>query len=151
MIHMSREGDGMQLRDLARSSGNPMSLMPAFYIFRSRFGNRETSRRSRRSYESVPRSSSPLPLLTLPQQATLVLILSILRRPRHPGTPVTFPVRTHYEDRNLRPRTCCRPPPYCISSFLNRAKTRYTARFWSPEMYPRMTLIRRVPNFWNSR
>ena len=44
----------MKLRDLARGSSNPTSFMPAFHIFRSRFKNRETSRRSRKSYESVP-------------------------------------------------------------------------------------------------
>ena len=45
----------MKLRDLARGSSNPTSFMPAFHIFRSRFRNLETSRRSRKSYESVPR------------------------------------------------------------------------------------------------
>ena len=47
-------GSGMKLRDLARSSGDPKSLMSAFHIFRSRFGNRETARRSRKSYEYAP-------------------------------------------------------------------------------------------------
>ena len=68
VIHMSYEGSGMKLRDLARGSGNPTSFMPAFHIIRSRFGNRETDRRSRNPYESVPRSSSTaLRLLTLLQ------------------------------------------------------------------------------------
>jgi len=49
----------MKLRDLARSSNNPTSFMPAVYILRSRFENREASRSSRKSHESVP---SRLPL-----------------------------------------------------------------------------------------
>ena len=52
---MSYEGGGMKLRDLAGSSRNPTSFMPAFRILWSRFGNRETARRSRKSYESVAR------------------------------------------------------------------------------------------------
>ena len=68
VIHMSYEGSGMELRDLARGSGSPTSFMPAFHIIRSRFGNREADRRSRKPYESVPRSSSTaLRLLTLLQ------------------------------------------------------------------------------------
>jgi len=50
---MSHEGDGMKLRDLARGSSSPTSFMPALYIFRSRLRNGGTSRRSRKSYESV--------------------------------------------------------------------------------------------------
>ena len=50
---MSYEGGGMKLRDLARGSGNPTSFMPAFHIFRSRFGNQETTRRPHTSHESV--------------------------------------------------------------------------------------------------
>ena len=57
----------MKLRDLARSSSNPTSFMPAFHILLSRFGNRETDRRSRKSYEFVPIYSSALCLLTLLQ------------------------------------------------------------------------------------
>ena len=56
-IHMSYEGGGMKLRDLARTSRNPTSFISALHIFRSRFGNRVTSRCSRKSNESVPRSS----------------------------------------------------------------------------------------------
>jgi len=99
----------MKLRDLARSSSSPTSFMPALHIFRSRFRNRETSRCSRRSYESVTRSSSTLRLLILLQQATMVTILGILRRPHHPGSPVTLPIRTHHGDQNLCQRTCNRP------------------------------------------
>ena len=99
----------MKLRDLARGSSNPTSFMPAFHIFRSRFGNRETARRSRKSYEFVPTSPSALRLLTSLQQTAVVPVLDILRRPRHPGSPVTFPIRTHHGDRNFRKRMCRRP------------------------------------------
>lgn len=51
VIHMSYEGGGMKLRDLARNSQNPTSFLPALRIFLSRFWNRETARRSRESYE----------------------------------------------------------------------------------------------------
>ena len=105
VIHMSYEGDGMKLRDLARGSSDSVSVMPAFHIFRSRFRDRGTSRRSRKSYESVPRSSSALPLLTLLQQTTMVPILGILCRPRHPGSPVTLRIRTYRGDQSFRPRT----------------------------------------------
>jgi len=55
VIHMSDEGDGMKLHDLARGSSNPASFMPAFHLFRSRSGNQETATlRSRKSHESVP-------------------------------------------------------------------------------------------------
>ena len=141
----------MKLRDLARGSSNPTSFMPALHIFRTRFRNRETTRRSRKSYESVPISSSSLRVLRLLQQTTMVPVLSIFRLPCHPGSPITFPIRTHHEDRNFHPCAYHRLPPYCISSFLNRAKIRYTARFWSPETYPRMTSIRRLPNLTKSR
>jgi len=106
---MSHESDGMKLCDLARGSSSSTSIMPAFQIFRSRLGDRETSRRSRKSYEFVPRSSPALRLLTLPQQATMVPVLRFLRCPRHPGSTVTFPVRTHHRDQNLHSGTCHRP------------------------------------------
>jgi hypothetical protein len=51
---MSYEGGGMKLRDLARNSQNPTSFLPAFRIFLSRFGNRETARCSRKSYDKRP-------------------------------------------------------------------------------------------------
>lgn len=52
---MSYEPGGrMKPWDLARSSRNPTSFMPPFHIFRSRVGNRETARRTRKSYEFVP-------------------------------------------------------------------------------------------------
>ena len=109
MIHESHQGGGMKLRDLDRSSRNPKSFMPAFHLFLSRFGSRETSRHSRKSYESVSRSSPALHLLTFLQQATMVPVLGFLHCPRHPGSPVTFPVRTHYRDQYLPPCACCRP------------------------------------------
>jgi len=65
----------MKLRDLARSSSNPTSFMPALYIFRSRFRNRETSRHSRKSYEFVPGSSPALRLLTLHSKRPWFLVL----------------------------------------------------------------------------
>ena len=99
----------MKLGDLARSSRNPTSFMPAFHVFRSRFRNRETSRCSRKSYESVHRSPSAPHLLTLPQQTAMVSLLSILRHPCHPGSLVTFPIRTHHGDRDFHKRTCHRP------------------------------------------
>jgi len=52
---MSYEGDGMKLHDLAGGSRNSTSCLPAFHVFQSRFWNRKTARRSRESYESVPR------------------------------------------------------------------------------------------------
>jgi len=93
----------MKLRDLARGSSDPMSFTPAFYIFRSRFRDRGLSRRLRKSYESVPRSSSALRLLTLLQQTTVVPILNILCRPRHPGSSVTLHIRTYRGDQGLHP------------------------------------------------
>ena len=104
MIHMSHRGDGMKLRDLARGSSNPTSFVPAFHIFRSRFRDRGTSRRSRKAYESVPGSSSALPLLTSTQQTTVVVILDILCNPGHLGPHVTLPTRTHCGDQSFRPR-----------------------------------------------
>jgi len=112
VIHESHEGGGMKLRDLARSSGDSKSFMPAFHLFLSRFGSQETSRRSRKSYESVPRSSPTLRLLTLVQQAAMVPVLRFLHCPRYPGSPVTFPVRTHNRHQNLHPRTCRRPTSF---------------------------------------
>ena len=110
VAHMSHEGgDGMKLRDLARGSGNPTSVMPAFYMFWSRSRNQETSRLSRKSYESVPSSSSVMRFLTSLQQAAMVHVLRIFHRPRHLGSTVAFPVRTHNRHQNLRPRACRRP------------------------------------------
>ena len=106
VIHMSYEGgDGMKLRDLARGSGNPTSVMPALHMFRSRFGNRGTSKRSRGSYEYAHSPPSALCLLTLPQQATVAPVLGFLHRPRRPGSSVTLPIRTYRGDRNFCPRT----------------------------------------------
>jgi len=99
----------MKLRDLDRSSRNPTSFFPALHIFRSRFRNRETSRHSRKSYESVLRSSSALCCLTPLQSATVVPVLGVLRRPRHPGSPVTFPIRARRRHRNFHKCTCHRP------------------------------------------
>ena len=109
---MSYEGGGMKLRDLAGSSRNPTSFFPAFRILWSRFGNRETARHSRKSYESVPRLHSALRLLILPQQTTVVRVHRILCRPRHPGTTVTFPVRAHHGDQDFRPRMCHIPASF---------------------------------------
>ena len=109
---MSNEGDGMKLRDLARGSSNPTSFMPAVHILRSRFRNRETAKGSRKSYESVPGSSSGLHLLISLQQATLVHVLRILHLSRDPCSPVSFPIRTHYGDRNLHKRACHRPTSF---------------------------------------
>ena len=58
VVHMSYEGSGMKLRDLARGSSSPTSFMPALHIIWSRFRNRGADRRSRNSYECVTRSSS---------------------------------------------------------------------------------------------
>jgi len=66
VMHMSHEGgEGMKLRDLARSSGDPKSFTSALHLLRSRLGNQETARGSRKSYEFVPRSTPTLHLLTL--------------------------------------------------------------------------------------
>jgi len=32
----------------------------------------------------------------------MVHILGIIRRPRHPGSPITLPIRTHHRDKNFR-------------------------------------------------
>jgi len=97
----------MKLRDLARSAGDP-GFTPAFHLFRSRFRSRGTSRRSRKSYESVPVVSSDLRLLTLLQRAAVVVVLGILRRPCHPGSCVKFPIRTYHRNQYVRKRTCHR-------------------------------------------
>ena len=107
---MSYEGNGMKLRDLARGSSNSTSPMPALHIFRRRFWNPETSRRSRKSYESVHKLSTALRLLTLLQQTTMVTVLGILRHPSHPGSRVALLIRAHRGDRNLHNRTCHRAP-----------------------------------------
>jgi len=83
--------------------------MPALYIFWSRLGNRETTRRSRKSYESVAVLSSALPLLTLLQPTAVVPVHRILHRHRRLGSTVTFPVRTRRGDQNFRPRMSRRP------------------------------------------
>ena len=114
-MHMSYEGgDGMKLCDLARSSGDPKSVMSALHLFRSRFGNRGAPKRLRKLHESVPRSSSALRLLTLLQQATMVPVPGILHSPRHPGSRVNFPIWTHHSDRNFRPRACRGPASLCF-------------------------------------
>jgi len=105
----------MKLRDLAKGSGDPTSFIPAIHMCWFRFGNQETSRRSRKSYESVPRSSSALRFLTLLQQATMVLVLSILRRPCRPRPPVTLLVRTCHRYQNVRQCTCHRPTSFRLS------------------------------------
>ena len=112
---MSYEGGGMKLGDLAGSSRNPTSFVPAFHVLWSRFRNRETARLSRKSYESVPRLSPTLRPLTLLQQATMVPVLSILHRSRHPGPPITVHIRAHRNDRDLRKRTCPDLPPFLYS------------------------------------
>ena len=104
----------MKLRDLARSSNDPTSFLPALHIFLSRFWNRGTAARSRRPYESVSRSSSAPRFLTLMQQTVMVPLRSILRPPRRPGTPDTIPIRAHREDRNFCPRTCHIPASLCF-------------------------------------
>jgi len=109
---MGYGGGGMKLRDLAGSSRDPTSFMPAFQILWSRFGNRETARRSRYSYESVSRSSSVPRLLILLQQTTMVTLHSILCHPCHPGSHLTFPIRTHHGDQNFCPRTRHRPASF---------------------------------------
>ena len=67
VIHMSYEGGGMKLRDLARNSENPTNFLPAFRIFLSRVRNRETARYSRESYEWASTPSSAQPHLILLQ------------------------------------------------------------------------------------
>ena len=108
---MSHEGDGIKLRDLAKSSGDPKSPTTAIHLLWSRIGNQETARRSRKSYEFVLKSSSVVRLLTLLQQATMVPISNILRCPHHPGPPLTFPIRSYHCDQNFRPRASRRPTP----------------------------------------
>jgi len=115
----------MKLRDLNKGSSNPTSFMPAFHVFRSRFGNQDTARGPRKSYESVPKSPYPLHLLILLQQATMVSVLRILRRPHHSGSPVTFPIRSHHGDRNFRPRACHRPTSLYFLSFEQSQRKAY--------------------------
>ena len=123
VVHTSHKGDGMKLRDLARSSSNPQSFIPALHLFRSRFKNRNTTGRSRKSYESVLGLSSVPRLLTLPQQATMVPVLRILPRYRHPWSPISFPIRTCHRDQNLLRRTCHRPASlYILILEQNRRK-----------------------------
>ena len=106
VIHMSYEGgDGMKLRDLARGSSNPTSFVPAFHVLRSRFGNRDTSMRSRKTYESVLKFSS-LRLLTSLQQTAMVPFLRIFCHPRNPGSYATLPIRTCCGDKSFRPCAC---------------------------------------------
>ena len=94
----------MKLRDLARSAGDP-GFTPAFHLFRSRSRSQETSRRSRKSYESVSVVPSDLRLLTLLQQTTVVVVLGILRRPCNPRSCVKLPIRTYHRDQYVRKRT----------------------------------------------
>ena len=54
VIHMSYEGGGMKLRDLARGSCTSTSVMSALHVSRSRFGNRGAARQSQKSFEFVP-------------------------------------------------------------------------------------------------
>jgi len=115
----------MKLRDLDKASGNPISLMPAFHIFWSRFENPETARRTRRSYEFVLKSSSALHFLTSPQQTTTVPVFRIRRRPCHPGCPVTFPVWAHHGDQHLRPCACHRPTSLRFLSFEQNQRETY--------------------------
>lgn len=103
VIHMSYEGGGMKLRDLARNSESPTSFVSAFRVLISRLGSKETARNSRGSYESVPILSF-IPLrLTFLQQTTMVPVHRIFRRPRYPKSPATFPIRTYHDHRNLHP------------------------------------------------
>ena len=106
VIQMS-EGGGLKLHELARGSSSSTSPVPAFHVLRSRFGNRGTARQSRKSYESVPRSfPATSRILTPPQQTTMVPLPRILRRYRHPSSPLTLPTRTHHGDQNLHKCTC---------------------------------------------
>ena len=106
VIHMSYEGGGMKLRDLARSSQNPSNFFPAFRTFLSRLGNRGAIKDSRKAYEWVSRSSFTPHLLTSLQQTTMVPVFRVLHHHRNPWTPATFPVRAYHGDRNFHPRTC---------------------------------------------
>ena len=110
----------MKLRDLARSSGDPKSFIPAFHLLRSRFGSRGTSRRSRKSYESVFIMSFGLCFLTFLQQTAVVAVLGILRRPCHPGSRIEFPLWTDHRDRRLRKRTCNRSAFFSCSLILEQ-------------------------------
>ena len=108
----------MKLRDLARGSGNPTSLLSAFHILRCRFGNRETAKGCRKSCESVSHSTSTtLRLLTPLQQTTVVPTPRTFRRPRHPGSRDTLPIRTYHGDQNFHKSTCHRPVSLCFLIF----------------------------------
>ena len=110
VIHMSYDGGGMKLHDLASNSDDATSPLTAVCVFWSRFRNRQTvGRRSRKSYESVSSSSSTLCLLKFLQQTAVVPIHRILRRPHHPASHTAFPIRTRCVDRNFRGCTCHRP------------------------------------------
>jgi len=115
----------MKLRDLKRGSDNPTSFLPAFHIFRSRFRNKDTARRSRKSYESVSKPSSALHLLILQQQATVVPVLRIICHPRHYGSPVTFRIWSHHGDRNFHPRACHGPASLYFLSFAQHQRKAY--------------------------
>lgn len=129
VIHMSYDGGGMKLSDLAKSSRNPTSFLPALRILLSRFRSQDTSRDTRKSYECVFRDP-PIPHhLTFPQQTTMVPVRSVLHRPRSSWTPVAFPVRTDYGNPNLRPRTSTTSFFSAIFSFPHRTNVWYTAKF----------------------
>jgi len=108
---MSHEGDGMKLRDLARNSRTPTNFLAAVRILLSRLWNRGTARYSRRSYESVFKSSPVPHNLIFLQQTAMVLILGVVYHYRHSGSHVTLPVWAYNGDRNLCPRTCHKPIP----------------------------------------
>jgi len=114
----------MKLRDLARGSSDPTSFLPAFHILRYRFGNREAFRFSRKSYESVPISPCTPPLLTLLQRTTMVPVPGVLRHPRHPESPVTFPIWTYHGDRNFCRRTCRGPTSFLHFLILEQSRRR---------------------------
>ena len=59
---------------------------PSIYIFRYRFGSRETTGCSRKAYEFAPKSSVVLRLLALPQQTNMISTPGIIRHPRHPDS-----------------------------------------------------------------
>jgi len=112
----------MKLRDLAKGSSDPTSIVPAFHISMSRFGNRGAARGSRKSYESVPILSPTPHLLTLLQQTTVVLVLGILCRPCRPRGLLTFHIRSHRGNQRFRSCTCRRPAPPLVVPNLQQSQ-----------------------------
>jgi hypothetical protein len=141
----------MKLRDLARYSQDPTSFLTALRVFLFRSRSKETTRRSRRSHESVPVPSTASQHLTLCSNRSwlpfiaLFLVLSILA----PALPFLFGRIMIIETFT---RVCDTTRLYLVpSSFLNRTSVRYTMKFSSLGICQRTMLLEPLPNLRHSR